>query len=430
MKVYRQLQVVLLVGALSLVLTSCLPSQVAETLRSRGQPAKTLEAAVTVDVTPLNVPAFGAATEAVISPTSPSSATTTPQPTSSELTPAGLTLAKDFNAEVPTAWFDLAGELVRARLTAKLGADLAADLEPVYPATNPTTASGAGLPAGTPPPPNGWGSPTVREALQLVEGLLGGPAKLPMRPAPPLGVIRLNGGASNQWVVDGKHSATGKPLLANDTHMPVAMPALWYQVHLVGGRYNVTGTSFPGTPGVVVGHNEHCAWGLTIAWHDVQDLYVEKINPANPHEVEFEGRWEPVEVVQEIILVKDRPEPVVEEVLITRHGPIISKLVGEEKPLALRWVALERSDLLRAVLEYDRAGNDRYLTFRGRIFSCAPYYTEWGNTICHNCWQVVFRGAWQEKSRQMDSEKYYYFPASIQLCTGQINRIFVPVLLG
>ncbi len=247
-------------------------------------------------------------------------------------------------------------ELVRARLTAKLGADMAADLEPAYPASNPTTASGVGLPAGT-PPPNGWGSPAVREALQLVEGLLGGPAKPPVRPAPALGVIRLNGGASNQWVVDGLRSATGKPLLANDTHMPVAMPALWYQVHLVGGRYNVTGTSFPGTPGVVVGHNEHCAWGLTTAWHDAQDLYVEKINPANPHEVEFEGRWERVEVVQEIILVKDRPEPVVEEVLITRHGPIISKLVGEEKPLALRWVALERSDLLRAVIEYDRASS-------------------------------------------------------------------------
>ena len=109
----RLLQLVLLAGALSLLLTSCLPSQVAETLRSRGQPTTTREAAVTVDVTPLNAPAFGAATEAVISPTSPSSATTTPQPTSSELTPAGLTQAKDFNAEVPTAWFDLAYRLVR-----------------------------------------------------------------------------------------------------------------------------------------------------------------------------------------------------------------------------------------------------------------------------------------------------------------------------
>ena len=158
-------------------------------------------------------------------------------------------------------------------------------------------------------------------------------------------------------MVDGPRSATGKPLLANDTHMPVAMPALWYQVHLAGGRYNVAGTSFPGTPGVVAGHNEHCAWGLTTAWQDAQDLYVEKINPVDPHEFEFEGRWERAHVVQEIILVKGRPEPVVEEVTITRHGPIVSRLVGEEKPLALRWVALERSDLLRAVIEYDRAGS-------------------------------------------------------------------------
>jgi penicillin amidase len=248
-------------------------------------------------------------------------------------------------------------ELIRARLAAKLGADLAADLEPAYPATNPPTIAGAGVPAGQAAPPNGWGSSALRDSLKLVEGLLGGPARPRARPAPPLGIIHLDGGASNQWVVDGAHSATGKPLLANDTHMPVAMPALWHQVHLVGGRYDVTGASFPGTPGVVVGHNRHCAWGLTTAWHDAQDLYVEKANPANPAEFEFEGRWERAQVIQEIILVKGRPEPVVEEVMITRHGPLVSKLVGEEQPLALRWVALERSDLLRAVIEYDRAGS-------------------------------------------------------------------------
>ena len=112
MKGKRLLQLIVLAGVVSLMLTSCLPGQVAETLRSRGQPAATREAAVTVDVTPLNSPAFGGATEGVISPSSPSSATT-PQPTASELTPAGLTQAKDFNAEVPTAWFDLAYRLVR-----------------------------------------------------------------------------------------------------------------------------------------------------------------------------------------------------------------------------------------------------------------------------------------------------------------------------
>ena len=155
--------------------------------------------------------------------------------------------------------------------------------------------------------------------------------------APLAGVIPLNPSASNQWVVDGAHSATGQPLLANDTHMSVAMPALWYQVHLSGGRYQEAGVSLPGIPGVVVGHNEHIAWGMTTGWQDAQDLYVEKANPANPREFEFRGQWEKAEIVREVILVKGRSAPVVEEVLITRHGPIISKLAGEEQPLALRW---------------------------------------------------------------------------------------------
>ncbi len=264
-----------------------------------------------------------------------------------------------------------ASETLRGRLAVRLGAELAADLEPAYPADNPTVVSGPGLPPGAEPPPNGWRSPAVLDALKLVESLLrSGPPPQPVPAAPlPAGVIRLNPGASNQWVVSGQRSASGKPLLANDTHMSVAMPAIWYQVHLEGGRYHVAGVSLPGTPGVLVGHNQRCAWGLTTAWQDAQDLFIERINPANPAEYEFEGQWRRLQTVQEVIAVKGRAEPEVVEVRLTRHGPIVSELMGESTPMALRWVALDQTDMLGAVLGYDRAAN--WQEFRAALASWA-----------------------------------------------------------
>lgn len=263
-----------------------------------------------------------------------------------------------------------ASETLRARLAVKLGADLAADLEPAYPADNPTVVSGPGLPPSAEPPPNGWGSPAVREALRLVEGLLGSGPQHPMPAAPlPSGIIRLNPGASNQWVVNGQRTASGQPLLANDTHMAVAMPAIWYQVHLEGGRYHVAGVSLPGAPGVVVGHNQRCAWGLTTAWQDAQDLFIERINPANPSQYEFKGQWRPIQTVQEVIGVKGRPNPEVVEVRLTHHGPIVSELMGESTPMALRWVALDATDMLGAVLGYDRAAT--WPEFRASLASWA-----------------------------------------------------------
>ncbi len=249
-----------------------------------------------------------------------------------------------------------ASELIRARLAARLGAARATDLEPLFPADNPPIVTGPGLPPGVEPPPNGWRSEALRQALELIEGLFPADSTGGAAPAPPPGLTPAPGN-SNQLVVDGRRSASGKPLLANDTHMLLQIPAVWFQVHLVGGEYDVTGVSLPGLPGVVVGHNRYCAWGLTTAWQDAQDLYIERPNPENPHQYEYQGRWEEAQVVREEIRVKGRAQPEVQQVLITRHGPIISPVVGEETPLALRWVALEPSPLLRSVLRYNRARN-------------------------------------------------------------------------
>ncbi len=249
-------------------------------------------------------------------------------------------------------------ELIRARLAAKLGADLAADLEPLFPNDNPAIVKGRGLVGGV-TPPNGWRSELLRDALRLVEGLFQPRSMEPglVEPLPGLPQAGAKGGGSNQWVVAGSRTESGKPLLANDTHMALQIPAIWYQVHLDGGDYHVTGVSLPGLPGVVVGHNERCAWGMTTAWQDAQDLYVERLNPANPHQYEFQGAWLDAEVISEEIRVKGRPAPVIQEVVITRHGPIVSSVIDEPTPLALRWVALEPSNLLRSALGYNRARN-------------------------------------------------------------------------
>lgn len=247
-------------------------------------------------------------------------------------------------------------EVIRLRLAHKVGADLAADLEPPYPANNPVTVARQGRGRKKAAPPNGWGSEALRDALRQAVDLLG----VPHAEGLPGGLvpgIPLGGGASNQWAVAGARSVTGQPLLANDTHLPVSMPGIFYQAHLAGGRYDVTGVSFPGIPGIVIGHNAHCAWGMTTGWQDAQDLYAERLNPANPRQYEVDGHWVEAEVITEAIGVKGRAEPVMEEVVVTRHGPIVSQLVGIDMPLALRWVALDPTNLIDSALAYNRASN-------------------------------------------------------------------------
>jgi penicillin amidase len=246
-------------------------------------------------------------------------------------------------------------ELMRARLAACLGPELAADLEPPYPVGSPILMQGEGLPEGAAPPPNGWGGPALQEALRRAAALWE-PAEGAREPAADLpSGLQQAPGASNQWVVAGSRTATGRPILANDTHLLMQLPAFWYQNHLCGGDVHVTGVSLPGVPGVVVGHNQEVAWGITIAWHDDQDLYVERFDPENPGCYEFQGRWLEAEVRREEIRVKGRSEPEVETVVATHHGPIVSGLVGEATPLALRWAALDPADPLDGLLPLTRA---------------------------------------------------------------------------
>jgi penicillin amidase len=140
--------------------------------------------------------------------------------------------------------------------------------------------------------------------------------------------------------------------------MAVAMPSIWYQTHLDGGRYHVAGVSLPGVPGVLVGHNQRCAWGLTTAWQDAQDLFIERINPTGAAEYEFAR---PVAAHADGAGGDRRqgsePRRRWWRSDLTQHGPLVSELLGESTPLALRWVAQDPADMLGAVLGYNRAAN-------------------------------------------------------------------------
>lgn len=166
------------------------------------------------------------------------------------------------------------------------------------------------------------------------------------------------GTGSNNWVIAGSKTTTGAPLLANDPHLSIQMPSIWYEIGLHGGDFDVVGASFPGAPGVIIGHNRSIAWGVTNLGPDCQDLFVEKINPNNPNQYEFQGQWRDMQVIEEEIRVAGRSEPVRLTVRITHHGPIVDDVMG---PLptgtALRWTALEPNTLFQAVVKLDLARN-------------------------------------------------------------------------
>lgn len=127
---------------------------------------------------------------------------------------------------------------------------------------------------------------------------------------------------SNNWIVAGSHSTSGKPLLANDPHRTIAVPSLRYMVHLQAPGWNVVGGGEPTIPGVSIGHNEHGAWGLTIFNLDGEDLYVYAINPDNPDQYRYQGAWEDMTILSDTIPVKGESPRMVQH-RYTRHGPVV-----------------------------------------------------------------------------------------------------------
>ena len=159
---------------------------------------------------------------------------------------------------------------------------------------------------------------------------------------------------SNNWVVSGDHTATGKPLLANDTHLELSIPPIWYELHLTAPGWNVKGFTLPGAPFVVIGHNERIAWGFTNNGADVQDLYIEIFNPAAPDEYRVNKKWRKAEIFDEVIHVKGRPDEHL-RVVATRHGQIVRR--EPDKAYALRWTATEPGGLANTYMLLGKAQN-------------------------------------------------------------------------
>jgi penicillin amidase len=246
------------------------------------------------------------------------------------------------------AW-DLGGnmdaELTRAHIAARLGASAVSTLMPPYPETYPV----------------------------IVPHLLSG-STLQAVPDVAFDTHFLGNGddiGSNNWVTSGDRTETGAPILANDPHLGIQIPSIWYEIGLhcdpVGPEcpFNLVGSSFAGVPCVIIGHNDYIAWGITNLGPDVQDLFIERVNPENPNQYEFKNEWLDMEIIREEIRVAGEDEPVVVNVRLTHHGPIINDVIGgtEEdwslgwQPLSFSWTALKPGTILSSVVLLNQAQN-------------------------------------------------------------------------
>ncbi len=166
---------------------------------------------------------------------------------------------------------------------------------------------------------------------------------------------------SNNWVVSGNKTESGKPLLADDPHLSLSTPSIWYQMSLQAPSVHVSGVIFAGIPGIILGNNEDIAWGVTNYGPDVQDLYIEKQNPQNKNQFEYDGEYYDAEVVKYDLKVKGQ-ESIPYEIIYTKNGPVISDILKvENKALtgntlfSMRWTANEPTKELEAILTLNKA---------------------------------------------------------------------------
>ncbi len=244
--------------------------------------------------------------------------------------------------------YDLSGnwrsELQRWQWAAKgMPPERMAQLRPPYPTDAPTVLQSEDLHR---PPPSQPDGESARSLLTMA-------ARMPMALHLPGELLAR---ASNNWVVGPARSASGKPLLANDPHLGLRAPSVWYLVHMEAPTYKAIGSSFPGLPAVVIGRNERIGWGVTTVGADVQDLYVLEEAPGG---YRYKGAVEPWRIRTEVIKVKGAPDATL-RVRESRYGPVINDVVSNPgaRPLALRWTSLDPSDrTIEAFLGIARAQN-------------------------------------------------------------------------
>jgi penicillin amidase len=272
-----------------------------------------------------------------------------------------------------TSWRD---ELMRERVQSKLGSSrLEFDLFParspldrpvaqLSPAPSAPAEPASAGPSGSTTPQPRILQPPGEAGVRLRNNLAGFDPMLRALESS----SSYTGVGSNNWVVSGAHTRSGKPLLANDPHLPHGVPSVWYMVHLEAPGLDASGVSLPGLPMVIIGHNRHIAWGVTNTDPDVQDLYEETFNPVDPREYFYDGKWvRTIERVEKIKVRGRRDKGLL--VRSTRHGPILPATDTDGRTLALAWTALLPHALQFPFLKIDEARNWREFTDALRGFS-------------------------------------------------------------
>jgi penicillin amidase len=291
------------------------------------------------------------------------------------------------------AW-DLRGnlgeEIERAVLLKTLTPEQVAELFPAYPADHPVIVNKIGEGTSAHAPLQSFvtssGHRTAFSASDIPKEALASlqhNASLLDLALGPAG----DGIGSNSWAISGSRTSSGMPLLANDPHLGIQMPSIWYQAHLEckpvtdACPYNVAGFTFAGVPGIIIGHNDRIAWAFTNVGPDVMDLYIERVNPDNPNQYEVNDEWVDFETRTETIRVVGG-KALELTVRLTRHGPVISESYGplknentdnnpefvpfkeragvelpEQYVIALKWTALAPSTPFKAIWGLDRAQN-------------------------------------------------------------------------
>jgi penicillin amidase len=189
------------------------------------------------------------------------------------------------------------------------------------------------------------------------------PGEYPTQPrwtGDPGGTLGGESGGSNNWVLAGSRTASGKPLLASDPHIPFYAVSIWHEVHLRGGSFNVAGVALAGMPSVMIGRNENVAWGITNNICSQRDLYLEKTSPEHPGCFLFDGRWEPGREREETIRVRGG-EAVKINIRSSRNGPIVDDVlpaaIKDTGPVSVRWLGRDACGWVQAMIDMNRARN-------------------------------------------------------------------------
>jgi len=211
---------------------------------------------------------------------------------------------------------------------------------------------------------------------------------------------------SNNWVVAGKKSTTGKPIFSNDMHLGLNSPGIWSQIHqMIPGKLNVTGVILPGEPFVVAGHNEHISWGMTNVMLDGSDFYIETLKPNDKSMYKFNGEWKKMEVRHEIIKVKDADKPVEKDLYFTHRGPVFTTISKLDIPaVSMHWVGNEESREIEALYKLNRVTgwNDFLDAIKGfqSVSQNIAYADTEGNIGIHLAGRIPIRKA----------PGYHFFP--------------------